>query len=78
MIDEQTLKVFGRVFNSEDGKDVLEYIIKLKNDNYLTWKEQGGDVYRGKAICYDEIISLFEKADKRILMQAVTGNTEWL
>lgn len=77
-MDEQTLKVLARIFSTSDGKDLLEYIIKLKNRNYVDWKQEGGDVLRGKAICYDEIISLFENAENRILIQKQEVQKEWL
>lgn len=76
-MDEQTLKVFDRIYNSQDGKELISYIIKLKDNNYEVWKQDGGDVLRGKAICYDEIISLFERSKSRLEVQQVKKQ-EWL
>ena len=76
-MDEQILKILLRISQSEDGKDYLEYIMRLKERNYDEWKAQGGDVLRGKAICYDEIISLFQNCNSRIEAQKVVTQ-EWL
>lgn len=68
-MDEKHLKLLFRIKNSEDGKDFIELLQKLSLDNYKCWKKDGGDVYRGRAIQLDELISLFETLEEKLAVR---------
>ena len=62
-MDENELKLIYRLKNISDGKDFIDFLIKLSLENYRAWKHEGGDVLRGKAIALDELIALFQNIE---------------
>lgn len=77
-MSENTLKALHRIFNSDDGRELITFLTDLKNRNYEYWKQEGGDVLRGKAICYDEIIFKLESSKEKLATQQITKSGEWL
>lgn len=65
-MDEVTLKMLVRLKNHEDGKDFLDFLVKSSLENYNSWKLEGGDILRGKAIAYDDLIALFQHAEEKL------------
>lgn len=61
---EDINKLLLRLKNTSDGKDFLDYLLDLSKINYNSWKQEGGDVLRGKAIAIDQLLSSFENCDK--------------
>lgn len=75
-MDNETKKLLYRLKNTADGKDFIDYILSLSNDNYKSWKMEGGDVLRGKAIMLDQLLENFEKCDEHLVIKKEPA--EWL
>jgi hypothetical protein len=75
---EETQKLVQRLKNTSDGKDFISYLQQLSTDNYKQWKLEGGDVLRGKAVAFDELILLFENIDEKIINSNVVEEREWM
>lgn len=77
-MDEEVLKLIQRIKNTSDGKDFIKYLQELSLENYRSWKFEGGDVLRGKALAFDELILLFEKIDEKVKKESEVKNPEWM
>jgi hypothetical protein len=76
-MDEDTLKMLARLKQTSDGKDFIEYLQQLSKENYISWKDAGGDLLRGKAIAIDNLIKVFENCADRLVNQQVMTK-EWM
>lgn len=77
-MDEQTLKMLQRLKNSSEGKDFIDYLILLSKDNYTSWKLEGGDILRGKAIAFDQLTLLFDSIEEKVINLESKHNPEWM
>ena len=77
MTDED-IKLMFRIKSTQDGKDFIEYLVGLSHENYKQWKHVGGDVLRGKAVAFDELISMFDTIEKRVGSIDLKHNPEWM
>jgi hypothetical protein len=62
-MNDETIKLLQRLKNTSDGKDFISFLIDLSQSNYDSWKHEGGDVLRGKAIALDNLILLFQNCN---------------
>ena len=76
MVDENLLKTVSRIYNSDDGQELIEFMRRLSSNNYKAWKQsptEFGDLHKGQAIAIDELIDLFDTCDIKLLkMNEVT------
>jgi hypothetical protein len=75
-MDSETLRLLQRIKNTADGKDLINFIVGLSNNNYKAWKAEGGDVLRGKALALDQLVEFFETCDTKLVPKEAPA--EWL
>lgn len=69
-------KLLFRIKNTSDGKDFINYLLDLSHSNYKSWKLEGGEVLRGKAIMLDQLLDNFETCDANLIQKPEV--IEWL
>ena len=74
-MDESIKKLLYRIKNSGDGKDFIDFLLKLSTENYKAMKQEGGEVLRGKAIAFDFLIDALLNSENSLVENAPT---EWL
>lgn len=80
-MDEQILKVLSRIKATDDGQDLIELIRRLSQNNYKQWKQntqEFNDVHKGQAIALDELLSLFENCEQKLLVKEIKETNEWM
>ena len=70
MGNEEVLKMFSRLKQSEEGLDFLKFLVEMSKRNYEEFKKASNDmndICKGKAIALDELIKLFETCDDKLI-----------
>jgi hypothetical protein len=75
-MNEETIKLIHRLKSTSDGKDFINYLVNLSRLNYIEWKSSGGDVLRGKAIAFDQLIQLFDTIEEKTVITKEIN--EWM
>lgn len=69
MGNDDVLKIFSRLKQSEEGLDFINYLEELSKKNYEEFKKASNDmndICKGKAIAIDDLIKLFKICDDKL------------
>lgn len=79
MDNEQVLKLFSRLKQTQEGIDLLEYLEFVDVQNFKDFKKSDSsmnDIHKGIAIAYEGLIKLFNLCDDS-LKQDVNPHSDW-
>ena len=68
-MDENLLKCLGRLKNSYDGIEFIEFLKTLSNNNYIAWKlspHEFNDIHKGQAVALDGILEEFNNCEEKL------------
>jgi hypothetical protein len=77
---DEMLKVFSRIFNTSDGKDLVEFLENLSKETYCQWKRSDSslnDIFKGQMIAIDDLIQVISTADEKLAQIANKQNEEY-
>lgn len=72
-MDEDILKLVGRIKATADGLDFLEYLKTLSRENYQAFKKDGqamNDIHKGYAVAIDALVETFENCEELLQKMA--------
>jgi len=67
--EEKIFKMLNRIFRSDEGPDLVEYLKELSVDNYTNFKKHGdthGEFCRGYAVSIDMLVDCFEHSTEKL------------
>ena len=76
MDEDKVLRLCSRIFASEDGIELVEYLEQLSKDNYqafLNDAQEFNEMHKGYAQSLEHLIKLFKTSSDRL---ARKGNNE--
>jgi hypothetical protein len=79
-LDEQANLMLKRIKETDDGREFIELIRRMSQNNYKAWKQspqEYNDVFKGQAISLDGIVSMFEECTEKLNKPKVE-HQEWL